>query len=129
MQVIKSIMTARAAEQAGWSLCTECEPLFVQLTSLMPTSSPVCRLVPRKISPKDPPPSLRPSLYFPAIKMSKEHIAVVTAEGALQGPGLPRPPARVAAELKSYYIASLGCCRRVKASAGSPGRNLMVMKT
>lgn len=56
------------------------------LTSLMPTSSPVCKLVPRKISPKDPPPSLRPNLYFPAIRMSSEHIAVVAAEGGLQGP-------------------------------------------
>jgi hypothetical protein len=41
----------------------------------MPTSSPVCRLVPRKISPKDPPPSFLPSRYLPAIRMSRDILA------------------------------------------------------
>lgn len=54
-------------------------------TSLMPTSSPVCRFVPKKISPKDPPPSFLPIRYFPAIRTSSD---IVAAAAPTAAPGL-----------------------------------------
>jgi hypothetical protein len=93
----------------------ECWPL----TSFMPTSSPVCRLVPRKISPKEPPPSFRPSLYFPAIRMSREHIAVApTAAGCTAAPDA----LQLRSGVQHYFNNVLVCCSTPSSGRQQPGR-------
>lgn len=92
------------------------------LTSLMPTSSPVCRFVPKNISPKLPPPSLRPKRYFPAIRISRAmtragHFALSHYSYMQQSTFAKTPARRLASAGADVCLISCGTIRH-RALAG-----------